>query len=141
MKTGGTMKTIAALCLAVSVCLLTSCSSQSPSSSSHSAAQSASAASVGGCNVDANAICESIRNQPIVDAQTGLSLDHRALAERSARTTKTFENLQIPNGSLLQVGCEMNAQHNTVTYAHLLPGAPLSTTDVAWLKAHNLCTD
>lgn len=134
------MKVITALVLAAGVCLFAACSSQS-SSGSNSNTKTASAASGGGCNVDANAICESIRTQPIIDAQTGQTLGQRELSERSARTTRETENVQIPNGSLLEVRCEMNAQHNTVTYAHLLPGAPLSATDIAWLKARRLCVE
>src|SRR5690348_16300343 len=140
MKSGGGSLKTAAMALAFAACLgwLTACSSQS-SSANHSNTQIASAAPTGGCDVDVNTICQSIRNQPIDDAGTGLSLGNRELEERSARTAQLVENVQIPNGSLLEVGCETNAQHDQITYAHLLPGAPLTQTDVAWLKSQHLC--
>lgn len=132
------MKTTAALCLAATICIFAACSSQS-SSANHSGTQSTRAAAAGGCDIDVGQICEAARNQPIDDAGTGLSLGHRELAERSARTAQLVENFQIPNGSLIEVGCETNAEHNATTYAHLLPGAPLTASDVAWLKAQHLC--
>jgi hypothetical protein len=133
------MKNVAALFLAATVALLAGCSSQSSSASNSNTQTAASAASNGGCDVDANQICAAIVNQPILDAGTGQTLGNRELAERSARTASLVENVQIPNGSLLEVGCETNAQHNAVTYAHLLRGAALTPTDIAWLKAQHLC--
>jgi hypothetical protein len=47
--------------------------------------------------------------------------------------------LQIPNGSMLEVQCEINTTHDSVVYAHLEPGAPLTASDEAFIQNAGYC--
>jgi hypothetical protein len=128
--------------IAASVSLLTlfsACGSQQASSPSSSGAQTASASSGQKCEVDAKRVCQEMRKAPVVDAGTGLTEDATEVEQNSARTTSESINFQIPNGSLLEVSCEINAAHRTVVYAHLMRGPALTATDVAYLQNSGYC--
>jgi hypothetical protein len=91
------------------------------------------------CEVDVKKVCQEIRNAPSVDAATGLTMDSTEIEQSQPRTTNQFVTYQVPNGSLLEVSCEMNAAHRTVVYAHLMPGPQLTTTDAAALESAGYC--
>ena len=123
----------------VLLALLSACASQPGSSPSSGSAQVAGAASGQKCEVDAKKVCQQIRNAPSVDAATGLTMDSTEIEQNQPRTTSQFVSYQIPNGSMIEVSCEMNAAHHTVVYAHLMSGPPLTATDVAALENAGYC--
>jgi hypothetical protein len=128
--------------IGAAVVLLTSfsaCSSQPAGSPSSGGAQAGSASSGQKCEVDVKRVCQEMRKAPVDDSGTGLSLDATEVEQNSARTSNEIINFQIPNGSLLEVSCEINAAHRTVVYAHFLRGAALTATDVSTLENSGYC--
>jgi len=119
--------------------LLSACASQPTGISSSSSAPVASASSGQKCEIDAKKVCQEIRNAPSVDAATGLTMDSTELEQNQPRTTSQFVSYQIPNGSMIEVSCEMNAAHHSVVYAHLMPGPPLTPTDISVLENAGYC--
>jgi hypothetical protein len=119
--------------------LFSACASQSASSPSSRGAQVASAASGDTCELDVKRVCQQIRNAPTVDATTGLTMDSTEVEQNSARTTNQFVSYQIPNGSVIEVSCEMNAAHHTVVYAHQMSGPALTPTDITYIRNAGYC--
>lgn len=125
---------------AVMMVLFSACASQPGNgSTSTGGTQVASASSTGKCELDVKRVCQEMRNAPSVDSQTGLTMDSTGIEQNQPRTTRQFVSYQIPNGSMVEVSCEMNAAHHTVVYAHLMPGPPLTPTDVAFLENSGYC--
>jgi hypothetical protein len=91
------------------------------------------------CEVDVKRVCQELRNKPVVDSETGLTYDTTEVEQNAPRTVEEFTSLQIPNGALVQVECEMNTLHHSVVYAHLMPSPPLTATDVAYLESSGYC--
>lgn len=120
------------------VSLLTSCSAQNSSSGSQTASAQ-SAAGGAGCEIDAKKVCQQIADQPVVDAATGLTLDPREREQSGFRTISEHMTFSIPNGSVVEVDCQINAAHGSVVYAHTLPGPALTETDVQFLRSNSLC--
>lgn len=127
--------------LAAAICLsiFSACASQPGSNSSSGATQVASAASGDTCELDVKRVCQQIRNAPTVDAATGLTMDSTEVEQNQPRTTSQFVSYQIPNGSMVEVSCEMNAAHHTVVYAHQMPGPALTPTDIAYIRNAGYC--
>jgi hypothetical protein len=120
--------------------LFSACSSQQAGSPSSSGAQSASASSSGQkCEVDVKRVCQEMKDQPVVDAETGQTHDRTEREQNAARTDSRFTSLQIPGGSMIEVQCEINTMHNSVVYAHLMQSPPLTATDVAYLQNSGYC--
>ena len=115
------------------------CSPQQSASQSSGATQVASASAGGKCQVDVKRVCEELRNKPVTDSQTGLSYDSTEVEQNNTRTAEEFTSLQVPNGSMIQVECEINPRHHSVVYAHLMPSPPLTATDVAYLQQIGYC--
>src|ERR1022692_4040925 len=82
---------------------LSACSSQPSVGSASGTAQVASANSQEKCEVDARRVCQELRNKPVINSATGLSEDATEREQNFQRTASEFEELQIPNGSLLEV--------------------------------------
>jgi hypothetical protein len=129
----------ALLAAAISLSVFTACASQPGSSSSPGGTQVASAASGDSCELDVKRVCQEIRTAPTVDASTGLTMDSTEVEQNQPRTTNQFVSYQIPNGSMVEVSCEMNAAHHTVVYAHQMPGPALTATDIAYIKNAGYC--
>ncbi len=121
---------------ALLLAMLSGCASQQAGGS---ASNGAASAPVPKCEVDAKKICQQIRNAPTVDAATGLTMDSTEVEQNQPRTTRQFVSYQIPNGSMIEVSCEMNAAHHSVVYAHLMPSPPLTATDVTALENAGYC--
>ena len=119
--------------------LFSACATQPSGGSSPSGAQAASAQSGQKCEVDVKKVCQQIRNAPSVDAMTGLTQDSTGIEQSQPRTTRQFVSYQVPNGSMIEVSCEMNAAHHSVVYAHLMPSPTLTPTDVAYLENAGYC--
>ena len=114
---------------AVLLAMFSGCASQPAGSSSSGGGQVASASSGPKCEVDAKRICQEIRNKPVTSAETGLQEDATSREQNSNRTASEFVSFQVPNGSIVEISCEINAAHSSVVYAHLMPGPPLTPTD------------
>jgi len=119
--------------------LLSACASQPTGSSSSSGAPVVSASSGQKCEIDAKRICQEIRNKPVTSAETGLQEDATSREQNSDRTASEFVSFPVPNGSVVEVSCEINAAHSTVVYAHLMPGPPLTPTDIAYFESGGYC--
>jgi hypothetical protein len=118
---------------AVIIITLAGCGSQGGSSVS---SQVAAADSADKCEVDAKRVCQELRNAPVVGSASGRTLDQTEREQNSARTASEFFSYQIPGGALVYVECEINTEHSTVVYAHVMPGAPLTATDIAYIREH-----
>ena len=113
--------------------LFSACSSQP------SAGPSGSAQPTQKCEVDVKRVCEEVRNRPVVDSQTGQTQDRTEREQNSTRTDTRIVSFQVPNGSMVEVQCEINNEHNSVVYAHLMSGPALTPTDVSFLKNAGYC--
>lgn len=127
---------LSAIAAVVILLLLSACSSQPAGGASSSSAQVASASQK--CEVDVKRVCQSMRNGPVVSSN-GLTEDATEMEQNQPRTAREFTSYQVPNGSLLQVSCEINTAHRSVVYAHLMPGPPLTATDIAFLENAGYC--
>jgi len=118
--------------------LLSACASQ-PAGSPASGGTQAAAASGAQCEVDAKKVCQQMKNSPVVDAGTGLTEDQTEREQNSDRTDSRFMSYQIPNGSVIEVQCEINNEHSAVVYAHVMKGPALTPTDVSFLQNAGYC--
>jgi hypothetical protein len=80
-----------------------------------------------------------MKDAPVIDSATGQSHDATEREHSQLRTARESVSYQIPNGSMIEIACEINTEHSSVVYAHLLPGAPLTPTDVAFLQNSGYC--
>jgi hypothetical protein len=131
--------------MAVGAAMLTVIAGCSPQ---QSASQPSSQAPPGGgqvasagskCEVDVKRVCQQMRNKPVINSQTGLTYDSTEVEQNSSRTALEFTSIQVPNGSLIQIQCDINTAHRSVVYAHLMPSPPLTPTDVAYLESTGYC--
>ncbi len=128
--------TVGLMALAV---LSTGCASnQAPAGPSGSAP---SAKSAGGCEPDAMKVCQAIREQPVVEAGTGLTADARRREQNSPATQWETAWYPVPNGHTLEVQCLINTQHSTVVHASFLKGPAPNDADLAFLREHGLCKE
>jgi hypothetical protein len=127
-------RTLVALLLVVSTALA-ACSSQSASSGGGSS----SSASASGCEINAEPLCEQIAKQPVVESNTGLTVDPREREGNSARTSWVNTSMQTPGGTTIAVNCGINSEHSTVVTAQALKGATLTDADVMYLRSQGLC--
>jgi hypothetical protein len=118
--------------------ILSGCAAQSSGSSS-SSAQAAAGSSGQKCEIDVKRICQEIRDKPVTSAETGMQEDATARQQNSNRTASEFVTIQVPNGSVVEVSCDINAAHSSVVYAHLMQGPPLTPTDIAYFENGGYC--
>jgi hypothetical protein len=112
------------------------CSSQQASQSS-GGTQVASAGAAQKCELDAKKICQEMRNQEVSVA--GQMQGSRETEENQPRTMSETITYQIPNGSLLEIECQINTTHRSVVYARTLQGPALTPTDVAFIQQAGYC--
>lgn len=127
--------------LAAGIVVLTmsaGCASQQ-SSSQASSSGSGQVASADKCEVDAKRVCQEMKDRPVVDSETGQLQDSTEREQNASATDTRITSLQIPNGSMLEVQCEINTRHNSVVYAHLMPSPPLTPTDIAFIRNAGYC--
>jgi hypothetical protein len=91
------------------------------------------------CDVDVKRVCQEMRNRPVRSTLDGTTEDQAGREQNFQHTATLFVQYQIPNGSNVGVECEINTQHNSVVYAHLMPGSALTPTDIAFIKEHGYC--
>ncbi|HXN86210.1 MAG TPA: hypothetical protein VN867_09065 [Candidatus Binataceae bacterium] len=113
------------------------CSTQPAVSSSSGA--NAQVASKQNCELDVKKVCQELRNKPVIDSATGLTEDTTEVEQNGPRTVSEFTTVAVPNGSVIQVQCEMNTTHHSVVYAHQMPGPPLTPTDIAFVQNAGYC--
>jgi hypothetical protein len=78
---------LSAFCLgAIVVTLFSACASQPAGNASSNAAPG----SAQKCEVDAKRVCQEVRNQPVVDAQTGQTQDQTEREQNYSRTDSRF---------------------------------------------------
>jgi hypothetical protein len=130
---------VAAVASAILLALTFGCSQQQSASQSSGSTQIASAGSGQQCEVDVKRVCQELRKKPVINSLTGLTYDSTEVEQNSFHTALEFSTIQVPNGSVIQVQCEINPRHQSVVYAHLMPGPPLTATDVAYLKNSGYC--
>ena len=119
--------------------MASACSSQTAGNPPTAGAQGASADAGQSCALDVKRVCQEMRNRPVIDSATGQEQDRTEREQNGARTDIRFVSYQIPNGSLVEVQCDINNEHNTVVYAHLMPGLPLTATDIAFIRQNGYC--
>jgi hypothetical protein len=94
-----------------------------------------------GCRVDPARICNNIRGQS-VDMTNGLQADPRMLEQNSARTTNVFVPVKRLNGDeIFEVECGINTLNQSVSWAHVKTGPPVTDDDAKYLRARNYCSE
>ena len=94
-----------------------------------------------GCRVDPARICNNIRGQS-VDMTNGLQADPRMLEQNSARTTNVFVPVKRLNGDeIFEVECGINTLNQSVSWAHVKTGPPVTDDDAKYLRAKNYCSE
>ena len=92
-----------------------------------------------GCRVDPARICNSIRGQSVDMSNTGLQADPRMVEQNSARTANIFVPVKKPNGDeIFEVECGMNTLNQSVSWAHVKTGPPVTDDDAKYLRAQEL---
>jgi hypothetical protein len=122
---------------------ITACASQSasPSGSSGGSGGSSDGKVLNGCRVDPALICNSVRGQSVDMSGTGLQGDPRMVEQNSARTANIFLPVKKPNGDeIFEVECGMNTLNQSVSWAHIKTGPPVTDDDATYLRAHGYCS-
>ena len=109
-------------------------------SASSGGSGSSGAVVMNGCKVDPAPICDSIRGQS-VDASNGMTADPRMVEQNSARTANIHIPINRVNGDeIFEVECGMNTINQSVTWAQIKTGPPVTDDDVKFLRARGLCS-
>ena len=109
-------------------------------SASSGGSGSSGAVVMNGCKVDPAPICDSARGQS-VDASNGMTADPRMVEQNSERTANIFIPIKRLNGEeIFEVECGMNTLHQSVTWAQIKTGPPVTDDDVKFLRARGLCS-
>jgi hypothetical protein len=114
---------------------IAACGSQNASSGNGGT----SSAAASGCEINAEPICEQMAKQPVVESNTGLTVDSREREGDSARTSWVNTSMQTPGGTTIAVNCGINSEHSTVVTAQALKGPTLTDADVMYLRSQGLC--
>jgi len=94
-----------------------------------------------GCRVDPARICDNIRGHS-VDMSNGLQADPRMLEQNSARTANVFVPVKRLNGDeIFEVECGINTLNQSVSWARVKTGPPVTDDDVKYLRARNYCSE
>jgi hypothetical protein len=95
-----------------------------------------------GCKIDAARICAAVKNKPVAMAGTGLMADQRMLEQDSLVTADITMPIPMPQGEPdLEIHCGINPKYQSVTYANVAPGPPVSDDDVKCLRARGYCSE
>jgi hypothetical protein len=95
-----------------------------------------------GCRVDPARICNNVRGHPVDLSGTGLQADPRMLEQNSARTANVFVPVKRLNGDeIFEVECGINTLNQSVSWAHVKTGPPVTDDDVKYLRARNYCSE
>src|ERR1700687_1335497 len=117
---------------------IAACASQSASTAS-SGGGSSGAVVMNGCKVDPAPICDRARGQEV--DMSGRTADPRMVEQNSARTANIFIPIKRLNGEeLFEVECGINTIHQSVTWAQIKTGPPITDDDVKFMRARGLCS-
>jgi hypothetical protein len=95
-----------------------------------------------GCRVDPARICNAVRNQNVDVSNTGLEADPRMVEQNSARTANIFVPVKRSNGDeIFEVECGINTLNQSVSWAHIKTGPPVTDDDAKLLRASNYCSE
>jgi hypothetical protein len=93
------------------------------------------------CTIDAKAICEQAATLNVTSTATGLSEGSREQEQGDVNRTETIlVPYKFPSGSSVEVMCDINARNRTVIYGSISKGAPLTDSDIEFLKSTGLCS-
>jgi hypothetical protein len=75
-------------------------------------------------------------------SNTGLQADPRMVEQNSARTANIFVPVKRLNGDeIFQVECGINTLHQSVSWAHIKSGPPVTDDDAKYLRARGYCSE
>jgi hypothetical protein len=95
-----------------------------------------------GCRVDPARICNTVKGQNVTMSNTGLSADPRMVEQNSARTANIFVPVNRLNGDeIFEVECGINTLNQSVSWAHIKTGPPVTDDDAKFLRARDFCTE
>jgi hypothetical protein len=95
-----------------------------------------------GCRVDPARICNTVRGQNVTMSNTGLSADPRMVEGDSARTANIFVPVNRLNGDeIFEVECGINTLNQSVSWAHIKTGPPVTDDDAKLLRARDYCSE
>lgn len=95
-----------------------------------------------GCRVDPARICNAIRGQNVTMSGTGLQGDSRMVEQNSARTANIVVPIKKPTGDeIFEVECGMNTLNQSVSWAQIKTGPPVTDDDVKYLRARGYCSE
>jgi hypothetical protein len=116
--------------------LVAACGSQNASSGGDNSVV------LNGCRVDPARICNNVRNQNVDVSNTGLEADPRMVEQNSARTANIFVPVKRSNGDeIFEVECGINTLNQSVSWAHIKTGPPVTDDDAKFLRASAYCTE
>jgi hypothetical protein len=95
-----------------------------------------------GCRVDPARICNTLRGKPVDESNTGLQADPRMVEQNSARTANIVVPVNRLNGDeIFEVECGMNTLNQSVSFAHIKTGPPVTDDDAKFLRARDFCSE
>ena len=95
-----------------------------------------------GCRVDPARICNNIRGQNVDISNTGLQADPRMVEQNYARTANIFVPVKRLNGDeIFEVECGINTLNQSVSWAHIKTGPPVTDDDSKFLRARDYCSE
>ncbi len=118
---------------------IAACASQGKSSGGSS---SSNIVVMNGCRVDPARICNNLRGQTVDMSNTGLSADPQMVEQDSARTANIFVPVRRKNGDeIFEVECGINTLNQSVSWAYVKSGPPVTDDDAKYLRALNYCSE
>ena len=122
--------------------LSTTVAACSSNTASGGAAGSSEVKVLNGCRVDPARICNNIRGQSVTVANTGLQADSRMVEQNFARTASIQVPINKPNGDeIFEVECGMNTLNQSVSWAQVKTGPPVTDDDAKYLRARGYCSE
>jgi hypothetical protein len=116
--------------------VLAACGSQNASSGGDSSVV------LNGCKVDPARICNNIKGHNVTVSNTGLEADPRMVEQNSERTANIFVPVNRPNGDeIFEVECGMNTLNQSVSWAHIKTGPPVTDDDAKYLRGAGYCAE
>jgi hypothetical protein len=95
-----------------------------------------------GCSVDPARICNALRGQTVDMSSTGLQGDSRMVEQNSARTANIVVPVKKADGDeIFEVECGMNTLNQSVSWAHIKTGPPVTDDDAKYLRARGYCSE
>lgn len=92
------------------------------------------------CKINAKALCQSIRNAPVTELETGITADFTRRAQTSVGKTATIlMHYPLKSGTSIGVECYINTETSAVVYAKAFNGTALSPEDAEELRSQGGC--